>query len=145
MSYAIRADRQGFRAVNGPDDVDPDEYYSETPIEITPPSESVEAAIAARRYRAETGGTVFNGTRVDTDDRSKTLINGSALKAMRNSSYILIWKTPEGFIQMPADQVLAMADAVADHVQACFDREDELLSALADGSFQEDMLEQGWP
>lgn len=45
MSYAIRNDKQGWRAVNGPDDVGPDEYYSETPIEIAqlaPTREEVE-------------------------------------------------------------------------------------------------------
>lgn len=36
MSYAIRNDGQGWRAVNGPGDVGPDEYYSEELIEIIP-------------------------------------------------------------------------------------------------------------
>ena len=41
MSYAIRNDLQGWRSVDGPDDVGPDdvgpdEYFSETPIEIIP-------------------------------------------------------------------------------------------------------------
>lgn len=36
MSYAIRNDKQGWRAVNGPDDVGADEYYSEAPIEVVP-------------------------------------------------------------------------------------------------------------
>ena len=36
MSYAVRNDMQGWRAVSGPDDVGADEYYSETPIEINP-------------------------------------------------------------------------------------------------------------
>lgn len=36
MSYAVRNDNQGWRSVAGPDDVGPDEYYSESPIEIIP-------------------------------------------------------------------------------------------------------------
>ena len=101
--------------------------------------------IAARRYQAEIGGIELQGLPIATDDRSKTLINGSALKALRNSAYTLRWKTEEGFIDLPADQVLVMADAVADHVQACFDREAELQAAVADGSITAEMLEQGWP
>lgn len=35
MSYAIRSDGKGWRAVNGPDDVEPDETYS--PVQPLPP------------------------------------------------------------------------------------------------------------
>lgn len=101
--------------------------------------------IEARRYQAEIGGIELQGLPIATDDRSKTLINGSALKALRNSAYTLRWKTEEGFIDLPAEQVLVMADAVADHVQACFDREAQLQAAVADGSINAEMLEQGWP
>lgn len=103
------------------------------------------ALIAARRWAAETGGIVLAGMPVDTDDRSKLLINGAALRASRDSSYTLHWKTVEGFIDLPADQVLIMADAVSDHVQACFTRESELQAAVVDGSITANMIEQGWP
>lgn len=116
-----------------------------TGSEWVDPDQVVRAFIAAERYKRELAGVVVGGMGIDTDDRSKTLINGAALKAMRNSSYILNWKTPGGFVQIPADQVLAMADAVSDHVQACFDRESELLDALADGAFTPEMLDHGWP
>ena len=101
--------------------------------------------IAARRYTAETSGTVIAGMPIDTDDRSKTLINGAALRAYRNTDYVLRWKTSDGFVDLPAAQVLAIADAVSEHVQLCFDREDALLGAVADGSITAEMLEEGWP
>lgn len=103
------------------------------------------SSIAARRWQAETGGIDVAGMHIETDDRSKALITGSAIKAMRSAAYTLNWKTPEGFIQIPAEQVLAMADAVSDHVQACFNREAELLAALEAGTFIVEMLEEGWP
>jgi len=103
------------------------------------------ALIAARRYTAETSGTVIAGMPIDTDDRSKTLINGAALRAYRNTDYVLRWKTSDGFVDLPAAQVLAIADAVSEHVQLCFDREDALLGAVADGSISAELLEQGWP
>lgn len=103
------------------------------------------ALIAARRYQAEIGGIELSGMPVDTDDRSKLLINGAATRATRDSSYVLKWKTAEGFIDLPAEQVLSMADAVSDHVQACFNREAELQAAVADGTITAEMLEQGWP
>lgn len=50
MSYAIRNDLQGWRSVDGPDDVGPDEYYSETPIEIIP-AVVVPASVTMRQAR----------------------------------------------------------------------------------------------
>lgn len=46
MSYAVRNDGQGFRAVNGLDDVGADEYYSENPIEILPPAPTYQSELA---------------------------------------------------------------------------------------------------
>lgn len=51
MSYAIRNDKQGWRAVGGPDDVGPDEYFSETPIEIVPAAPT-RAEVEVARLRA---------------------------------------------------------------------------------------------
>lgn len=44
MSYAVRKDGQGWRAVNGPDDVEDDENFSEQePGPLTPTKEQVVA------------------------------------------------------------------------------------------------------
>lgn len=103
------------------------------------------ALIADRRWLAETSGTTFAGMPIDTDDRSKLLINGAALRADRSADYVLRWKASQGFVDLTAAQVLAVADAVSEHVQLCFDREDALLVAVTDGSITAEMLEDGWP
>ncbi len=56
MSYAVRNDRQGFRAVNGPEDVSTDEFFSEEPIEILPPSPNYQSELAElnREYQSDT-------------------------------------------------------------------------------------------
>lgn len=117
------------------------------PLSLTP--EEIKAKtlerIAERRWQEETGGLTLDGFFINTEDRSKLLLNGSALKAARNPDYTLRWKTPDGFIDLPAAQVLVIADAVADFVQACFDREDELSIAVEADTFTEDQLDQGWP
>lgn len=103
------------------------------------------AAVAAERYKHETAGIVVVGMAIDTDDRSKLLINGAALEAMIDPAYVMNWKTPHGFMQLTAEQVIAVARAVRSHVQACFDREGELLDAIEAGTYTEAMLEEGWP
>lgn len=82
--------------------------------------------IAAARFVAETAG--INGIR--TDRESQSLITGAALKAMQDSEYSCRWKGVDGFIELTAPQILAIADAVRAHVQSCFDREAELLPLI---------------
>lgn len=111
------------------------------PVDNTPTADD----IAARRWQAETSGININGLIVETDDRSKLLISGAALDAVIDPDYTMQWKTPGGFVELTGAQVISVARAVRAHVQACFDREAELLAALEDGTLTEAMLEQGWP
>ncbi|WP_395589415.1 DUF4376 domain-containing protein [Pseudomonas sp. TR47] len=103
------------------------------------------ALIAARRFLAETGGAVVEGLTVNTERDSQSLLTGAAFAASLDPDYRIKWKTASGFVELTGDQVIALATAVRAHVQACFDREAELLSAVADGSITVEMLEQGWP
>lgn len=101
--------------------------------------------IADRRYMAEIAGVTVGSIRIDTDDRSKLLINGAAVEAMLDPAYVLRWKTPSGFVDLTAQYVIGVSRAVRAHVQACFDREAELLAALDAGTFTDSMLDEGWP
>ena len=91
------------------------------------------AEIAAARYAQETGGLVVNGATIRTDRESQALITGAALKASTDATYVCRWKTVEGFVELTAAQIIAVADAVRDHVQAGFDHEAELV-ALVDAA-----------
>ena len=101
-------------------------------------------AIADRRYEAEIAGAILNGLQINTDDRSKLLINGAALEATINPAYAMQWKTDTGFVDLSAEQVIGVARAVRAHVQACFDREAELLSELGNGTLTEAALAAFW-
>ena len=82
--------------------------------------------LAWARYGAERRGV--NGLR--TDRESQSMITGAALKAMQDDTYSCRWKTNTGFVELTAAQILAIADAVREHVQGCFDREAELLALV---------------
>lgn len=125
---------------------DPGKPAEPTAEELAEQERSVQlAAIAARRYQAETGGFEFNGFTINTEDRSKLLIDGAALEATLDPEYTLRWKTPSGFVGLNAGQVIVVARAVRAHVQACFDREDVLMAEVEAGTYSEEMLEEGWP
>lgn len=113
-----------------------------TQVEI---AEQTALIIANTRYEHEISGIVVRGMSITTDDRSKALIASAALQAMRSPKHVLHWKTADGFVEISGTQLLEVADAVNEHVQACFGRERELLTALANGQFTETMLDEGWP
>jgi len=101
--------------------------------------------IAARRYQAEISGTTIDGMPIDTGRDSQGLITGAAVQAIIDPSYSLHWKTSAGFVDLTAQQVLGVASAMRAFVQACFNRESDLLDAVAAGTITADMLEEGWP
>jgi len=103
------------------------------------------ASIASRRYAAETAGVAVGGAQIDTSRDSQGLISGAALSAMLDPSYVCRWKTPAGFVELTAEQILGVAQAVRAHVQACFDREAALLAEIEAGTYAAAMLETGWP
>lgn len=106
---------------------------------------AIKQRIAASRFVAETAGITAGGRIVDTGRDSQGLITGAAFAATLDPAYVCRWKTPTGFVELDAPTLIATASAVRAHVQACFDREAELLAALADGTFADSMLKEGWP
>ncbi len=114
--------------------------------------EQITQQIADRRWQAEVAGIDIGGMRIDiggmridTGRDSQALITGATVQAMLDPNYSLRWKTPSGFVDLTAEQIIGVATAARAHVQACFDREAELLDALAAGTFAPEMLDQGWP
>ena len=89
---------------------------------VPPPTEAELLAYAAdKRWRVETGGIVVSGVPIATDDRSKTMIMGARLKADSDPAYVARWKNAAGeFVDIDAVTIIAVSDAVASHVDACF-------------------------
>lgn len=103
--------------------------------------------IAAARYKREIAGTTVNGVLIDTGRDSQALITGAALAAVLDGNYSLNWKTDAGFIHLTAPEIIAVAQAVRAHVQACFDREGELVALVDKAETKEDLDEIiiSWP
>jgi hypothetical protein len=84
------------------------------------------AEMADKRWQAETGGITINGVEIATDRESQALLMGAVLVAQNNPEYVVNWKAKNGWAVLDAATILAVADAVRNHVQACFDREKDL-------------------
>ena len=101
--------------------------------------------IAARRWQVETGGTTVAGVQINTERDSQSLLTGAAFAASLDPGYHIKWKAATGFVDLTGEQILGIASQVRAFVQACFNREAELLGFVADGSITAEMLEEGWP
>lgn len=105
------------------------------------------AEIASARYEREIAGVEVNGITIDTGRDSQAMITGAALAAVIDGEYSLNWKTPTGFIHLTAPEIIAVAQAVRAHVQACFDREAKLCALVDAAETPEDLDEIiiSWP
>lgn len=99
-----------------------------------PPPVDLGAYLAERRWLVETGGITVAGVAVATDDRSKLMIAGARIKAKEDPATTKRWKTLAGFVELDAAALIAIADAVEAHVQACFDLEADLTAQIAAGT-----------
>jgi len=83
------------------------------------------AALASYRWGKQSGGTTGNGASIKTDSDSLTLINGAkALVDALGASATVNFKTGAGaFVTLTQAQVNAIALAVGQHVQLCFNNE----------------------
>jgi len=87
--------------------------------------------LANYRYEVENGGIDVNGTNVLTDQATRSNLIATRILAKEDSNYTAKWKTPDGFVELNAAQIIGIADAVRDHVQNCFDAEATVLENLS--------------
>ncbi len=103
------------------------------------------AELASIRFGHETAGVA--GLRSDRE--SQSLLTGAALAASLDPEYTVDWKGESGWTTLDAVQLLAAAQTVRGHVQACFSNE-RILAAAIDAAADMDAflaidLSQGWP
>jgi len=115
-----------------------------TAEELAEDTKRKKADIKARRDQAINSGTTVNGVTVATDDLSQQRITGAALAATVDNTTTVKWKLPDDtFVTLDATQIIGIAQGVRAHVQACFDREADLLAALEAGQSYD--IDAGWP
>lgn len=94
----------------------------------------MKAAITARRWEVETGGTTVNGAAIQTDAGSQAKLSGALQLVQADNTVIIDWKGADGWVQLNAAAVTAISAAVGTHVQAAFSREKTLHDAVDDAA-----------
>lgn len=149
MSYAIRKDGQGWRAVNGPADVGADEDFSET---VPSPSAAVvkaakwDAIKADRDRRTDQGGYKVGTKWFHSDQKSRSQQLGLVLLGAGIPTN-LQWKTMDGsFVTMTqtlAQQILAAGAASDQAIFAAAETHKAAMEASADPAAYD--YSGGWP
>ncbi len=112
-----------------------------------PPPSAADLYVAAvdKRWRVETGGISVGGVPVATDRESQSLITGAHAYVLTNPDVSIKFKAANGFVDLDATRVTAVATAVAAHVQACFAVEADVAAAIADGTVTTTQQVDDWP
>lgn len=109
------------------------------------------AAAAAKRYEVEFGGTTFNGSPLPTDAKTQSALTAAYVKAQADPNYTIdSWKSGPGtFSTLDAPTIIALADAIEAHVQACFTREAAIAGEIAAATTLAELaaidINTGWP
>lgn len=106
---------------------------------FNPAPTTIETALAAKlseiadkRLAVETGGIMFGQIQIPTDRQTAAIITSAYIKAAANSAYVVEnWKVTDAvFVTLDAPTIIALGDAVSDHVQATFNRNAALSLAV---------------
>lgn len=143
----------GIVEIPTPPALEHDERYYYMPTALRPLDDCKRVRygdLAAIRYAKETGGAVIGGSPVATDRDTQRVLTAARTLAKENAAYTVNWKAgPGAFVTLNAAQIIAIADGVAAHVQACFDREMALSTEIAAAQNLSALLaidlNAGWP
>lgn len=72
------------------------------------------------RWQHEVGGITHAGMQVATDRDSQGKVLAARVAAVVDPAYSLTWKAGNGFFTLDGAGIVAMADAVGNHVRAAF-------------------------
>jgi len=125
----------GFRACGEavvPGWIDDGATFSPPPPVVIEPA-ALKAHAAARRWLAQIAGTASG---IPTDDGSRAAV-AQAIQSIDLGIIVapVAWKGQAGFVDLTRADLVAMAQAMASHVQACFDFERaDVLVQIANGT-----------
>lgn len=121
------------------------EEWAATAAPYEPDMLALATEARARRDQAIASGIVTVGDApILTDDTTQQRLTAVALAVTLDPAATIRWKCADGhFRVLDAAQVIAAAQAVRAYVQACYDREAELLAALDAGEPVD--VDAGWP
>ena len=89
------------------------------------------AELAAARYTEEIGGIVVGSVTIATDRESQAMMTGAYVSLKQGLMQSVIWKGDDGWVTATLTEIEPIAQAVGQHIQACFTKESQLAAQVA--------------
>lgn len=109
---------------------------------------ALKAAAAKRRWEVEEGGITLGGTTVATTKADQNRITSVLVNAGAAGIESVDFKAASGWVTLTLEQLQAIANAVAQHVQQCFSAERahcSTIDGLKGASLDTYDVNVGWP
>ena len=90
--------------------------------------------LAEARWQHEVGGITHDGMEISTDRESQGKILAARVAAVGDNTYSLTWKAENWFFTLDAAAIIAMSNAVGEHVRKAFVAEGQTLVKINDGT-----------
>lgn len=103
---------------------------------LNPPLDLYRYAATKRKALIEAGTVMVGGVPVPTDETTRNFLAGAGARIASDPSYAIAdWKISDGvYVPLDSQTILAIAHAVADHVQLMFSRNRAADEAIAAGT-----------
>ena len=89
------------------------------------------AELAAARYTEEIGGVVVGSVTIATDRESQAMLTGAYVSLKQGLMQSVNWKGDDGWVTATLAEIEPIAQAVGQHIQACFTKESQLAAQVA--------------
>lgn len=90
--------------------------------------------LSSYRYDKEEGGVEIDGITIQTARGSRADLIGARIKAKEDDTYVIQWKTDNGFVTLDAATIIVIANAAEAHVQKCFAAEKTVIDNISNYS-----------
>ena len=107
--------------------------------------------VATKRWQVEIGGIIVDGIGYATDRESQTKYTAVhvAISQADPLTWNINWKTNEGFVNLNAQEMMAVIYLILGHVESCFNKESEFITSINSCTTVNEVLaidiENGWP
>lgn len=89
------------------------------------------AELASARYTEEIGGIVVGSVTIATDRESQAMMTGAYISLKQGLMQSVNWKGDDGWVTATLTEIEPIAQAVGQHIQACFTKESQLAAQVA--------------
>lgn len=116
---------------------------------LTPPTLTEAKAdklqeLSEARYLAETGGIEVNNLTIATDRESQAMLTGAYVSLKQGLVQTVNWKGDNGWSAVTLTEIEPIAQAVGQHVQACFTKESQLAAQVTAAATVEEVAAIAW-